>query len=304
MRALRRRQWTGVSRAFAARSDVAGSLPVWQCLLVLVLLVAAGACARGVQSGCGVPASQDTLARFLPLGTPIPELEPSESPQVCSFSGQGADGAFRGEMSSSGTLLWWASDVEAADLPEEIRLALASGAGVENPKVERARILAFEIEVDGVEETAEEWFVDAFGNLLFDVEASPEAEEEDLESFDEVDAAVAGAITAHVGSRPVTSLTRSVELGTGIYEAEWNGSQGPQEVKVFGNGLTFFVELPKNEPIPEEVLKMVPPRGGVEALVLEAFWVRSAADSVLLALLGNGRWIVPPRVVVRPWRSR
>lgn len=242
-----------------------------------------------------VPAVYDTLARFLPANALNLRLEKSSASGIYRFEAQSSAGGLKGEVTTRGTFLWLASPAQANDLPRHLRESLLPGTSREQPRIERVHVMAFEIETMEPSGAELERFVDAQGHLLFEVVNEPETDELDVsENFEDLPAPVAGTILHHVGSRPLTRLQEEVELGSPIHAATWQSGHGEQEVKVLDSGLTLFLELPSDEPVPPEVLRQVPDAADVEALILETYWLLDRDGEVLRAVLSNGTPLFAP----------
>ncbi len=242
------------------------------------------------------PAAYDTLARFLPADVTALEVRRSSSPAIYAFEAQTSRREITGEISRLGTLLWLAAPQDPADLPVDLREALLAGPTPgDSLRLERVQLMAYEM---GLQRPGgeQEHFLDASGRLLFEAETGPKAGDMDVsETLEDLDAPVARTLRHYLGDLLPIRIKREVELGTRVHTARWRSGYGEQEVKVLDNGLSLFVELPDDEPVPQAVLDRVPSGAEVQALILEAYWLRNADGVILKAALANGRPIVPPK---------
>lgn len=248
-----------------------------------------------------VPAAFDTLARFLPVGASRPRVEPSNTKGIFRFKAESPGQEYSGEITARGTLIWLASPAEPDDLPAELRESLVEGSALQNPRLERVQLMAYEVETRRPDGSELERFLDPLGNLLFEVESAPEPGDGEAgddgisERFEDLQAPVARALHRHLGATAPSRLQREVGLGARVLAAEWRSGHGDQEVKVLDSGLTLYVELPEDEPIPAEVLRLAPPDAEVEALLLETYWLSDTAGTVLKAVLSTGKTISAPQ---------
>lgn len=242
-----------------------------------------------------VPATYDTLARFLPADASVVKVEPSSTRGLFRFEAATTEQAYSGEVTAQGTLLWLASPADLGSIPVNLRESLLRGSSLEQQRLERVQLMAFAVETKQRDGSEHARLLDALGNRVFEVTAGSEWKDDDgVEGLEHLPAPVARALRLHVGEMAPTRLQRGVELGARVYAATWRSGHGEQEVNILDDGLTLSLELPKDEPVPPVVLRQVAPDAQVRALILETYWLSDHNGVVVRALLPNGVEISPP----------
>ena len=243
-----------------------------------------------------VPATYDTLARFLPPGTSTLDIEPSSVRGIYRFEATGADRDYRGEVTEEGMLLWLATPAKIGTLSPDLRHSLLRGSPFGGRLVDRVQVVAYQVATTRrADDSSSVWVYDGMGEVLHEVDGATVGEDAaKIVEASRLPDAVARTISLHLGDSGPTRLQRQVVLGAKVHAVGWQSAHGEQELKVLDNGDTFLLALPSDEPVPSRVLSQVPPGAEVRAMLLETYQIRDPGSSAVKAVLANGVAISPP----------
>lgn len=227
-----------------------------------------------------VPAAGDTLARFLPPGANVEDLEPTRTRGVFRFEAASAARRFSGEITTGGTLV----RLSAQALPGS-----PDDAWPWSPAHADGPVLLTAFAARSFPRATSISYVDALGRTLFvpggDPPAMPAATGVRLESLAPQ---VVAEVRRHVGPHRPTALGREVALGSRVHVVVWRSPHGRQRAGILDNGLTLFVELPADEPVPAPVSRRLAGADRIQALILFSYREPSPAGDRGQLVLANG----------------